>query len=833
MKDWATDKTVRDTPEEQVRQDYEKVLCHDYGYLKEQMDIEVLVQRGSRRREKADLVVYKTTDAKKRAQGADVLGIVEAKRKDRKDGINQLISYMTATSCAWGVWTNGEEIEYLWRDHASGEVKRDAIYQIPRSGETIEDIGSLQNKASLKPASNLKLIFRRILNTLYTNTNISRREKLGNEMIRLLFCKMQDERYDVEGVPKFRIGANEDKTAVAQKVKRLFDEVKKDLEVEGIFEGGEQITLDDNGIAYVVGELQMYSLIGADQDVVGDAFEVFAESKLVGEKGEFFTPREIVKIAVRLVNPKPDEMICDPACGSGGFLIFALSHIWEQMREDRKWKNMPAGEFELEKRRMAKKTICGIDKEIDLVKITKAYMSIIGDGGSNIVQQNSLHAPEDFDGNAKNLFVEDTGQFKKFDVILTNPPFGSKETKVLEAECAQFDLGHKWKRDEEGEFVKTDKVVKTPPQELFIERCLDMLKEGGRLAIVLPETYFHAPTKKHIIQYMQQGNNIKAVIDLPHNTFRPHCNAKTLLLVLEKGAPQKDVIFGVAEQMGKNHLGKVMMKPVEGKISDEVWDDTRYIQEEISRPDANENKHVFCKKHAEIKNDIYVPRYYWKRENYLSEDENIDWLPLGDLVEEGIMEVHKGHGSPPGEYKGLGDVPYVRAGDIGNLSIYKNPVSGVPEHIYQQVKGTGVELRARDLIFVKEGSYRVGDVAVLLPTDTEILLNSHCLVFRIVDADNKYEIDAFYLAYLITHELTKRQLYNKVFIDTTLPNIGGRWRELHLPLHRDSEKRSRIKERMKQIVAGREKIEREIIALREEALDEAKSVWRREQHTQQ
>ncbi len=267
-------------------------------------------------------------------------------------------------------------------------------------------------------------------------------------------------------------------------------------------------------------------------------FEVFAESKLVSEKGEFFTPREIVKTAVQIINPRPDETICDPAFGSGGFLLFAISYVWERMRESKKWKSLSKERFKKEKRKMARKIIYGIDKEMDLVKITKAYMSIIGDGGSNITQQNPLHAPQDFDGNAKHLFIK-KDSFKKFDIILANPPFGSKQMRVLEPECAQFDLGHKWKHEEErGTFIKTDKVVKTPPQELFIERCLSMLKKGGRLAIILPETYFHAPTKKYIIQYIQTGNNVKAVIDLPHNTFRPHCNAKTLLLILEKGVQQ-------------------------------------------------------------------------------------------------------------------------------------------------------------------------------------------------------------------------------------------------------------------------------------------------------
>ena len=146
-------------------------------------------------------------------------------------------------------------------------------------------------------------------------------------------------------------------------------------------------------------------------------------------------------------------------------------------------------------------------------------------------------------------------KIKQFDYVITNPPFGSK-IKVLKSDCKYFDLGHKWKKDGNGH-IKTDKVKETAPQELFIERCLQMLKSGGKLAIVLPETYLHAPSKKYVLQYLRKNNNIVAVIDLPHNTFRPYCNAKTCLIVLQKDKPQQEnILMGVAEQMGHDHKGE-------------------------------------------------------------------------------------------------------------------------------------------------------------------------------------------------------------------------------------------------------------------------------------
>ena len=173
--DWATGKSVQiNKPEEQVRQEYERVLHYDHGYPKDVIDIEVPIQRGSRSGEKADIVLYRTSDPNRREQSADILGIVECKRKERSDGVEQLSSYMSATSCLWGVWTNGKEIELLHKDPATGTVNRDRLFQVPHHGQPIESIGAHQF-SDLRPASNLKLTFRRLLNELYANTNISRR----------------------------------------------------------------------------------------------------------------------------------------------------------------------------------------------------------------------------------------------------------------------------------------------------------------------------------------------------------------------------------------------------------------------------------------------------------------------------------------------------------------------------------------------------------------------------------------------------------------------------------------------------------------------------------
>ncbi len=809
ISDYATEKLVDGRkPEEEVRQNTEIDLCENYFYDKKLLDIEVSIQRGEKnnkknKNEQADIVIYKTKDKTKRNQFQDILAIIETKRPHKKDGVSQLKSYMTATSSVWGVWTNGEDIEYLYKD-TNGEIKENQFFSIPRFGEDIEDIGKVSKK-KLVPIKNLKPKFRRILEKLYANTTISRREKLGSEMIKLIFCKIWDEKYEVENIPKFRVGKLEDNTRekeikeTGKRIKELFEEVKNDLGEEGIFGKHEKIEIDDKSLAYVVGELQNFSLTKTEKDVVGDAFEVFAESKFAGEKGEFFTPRQIVKMVIKFLDIQPEELIIDPACGSGGFLIYALEDIWNKMDKNKKYRNSP--NLEELKRTLAQRTIYGIDKELDLVKICKAYMTIIGDGRSKIMQENTLHSFDEYQPKPRELLFDD-GKLKKFNFVITNPPFGSK-TKVQKEDAKIFDLGHKWKY-ENGIWKMSDKPKETETQVLFIERCLEFLKDGGKLAIVLPETYFFSPSTKYVLNYIKR-HNIIAIFDLPHNSFRPHCNAKTCLLILQKNRPQNKKIFmAVAEEMGNDHLGREIYKYdlENNKLLPEIWDDTKEIIKEIDGT-KEKKEYTFFIDTEKIIDDIYVPRYYWDKKvkdlKKIAEKKNLDLIKFKDLIDKKIIKCYRGHGSPNSEFKGKGDIPYIRVKDIVNWDIYKNPTSAIPENEYLRKKGKGIDLKEGDIVMIRRGSYRIGSVAMLSNYDKEILLTKEIEVIRILNKNNEYGIDENYLIYLLSNELTHMQLYNKVLIDTTLPNIGDRYKELLLPIERDKEKIEKIKESVKKV----------------------------------
>jgi len=197
-----------------------------------------------------------------------------------------------------------------------------------------------------------------------------------------------------------------------------------------------------------------------------------------------------------------------------------------------------------------------------------------------------------------------------------------------------------------------------------------------------------------------------------------------------------------------------------------------------------------------------LPRYYWTRraQAILStlDQEKYDPVPIQRLLDEGILVTFSGHGSPPAKFKGKGEIPYVRVADIVNWEMYKNPTSGLPRHVYLKKKGKGgVDLQAADILFVRRGSYRIGTVAMVSPFDREVLLTKEFVVMRVVNSDNKYNINPYYLIYLLSHRFTQSQLPQKILIETTLPNIGDRWKELVLPVHKNAIESEKITTRIK------------------------------------
>lgn len=554
--DYITGAEVKATPEEaQAVQPFAKMLVEDYGYPKDLItthpQYRVKVRPSDTKKEyPVDIAVFSATQK----SDDDIYIVVECKKKTRKDGRSQLEDYLRFCKAQLGVWYNGEERFFLRKYEVDGQVKFEEIPNIPKYGQRLEDIGKFR-RCDLKPTHNLKSTFKAIRNHLAANTvGATRDEVLAQQLINIIFCKIYDERFtEPEDIVSFRAGVNEAPADVKKRLLDLFDKVKR--KYKEVLDKEDNISLDADSIVYVVGELQNFCLIEAERDSVADAFETFIDHALKGGQGQFFTPRNVVRMMVDILDPSDEDYIIDPSCGSGGFLVETLRYIWKKLDSEGERYHWNAANLKEEKMEVALNKLCGIDKDYFLSKVAKAYMAILGDGKSGIFCEDSLDMPSNWQD--KTRIKIGTG---KFSVLLTNPPFGSKIPVRGEDKLKQYDLAYKWQKNKVGVWEKGKLKEKESPQVLFIERDVQLLADYGRMAIVLPDGVFGNDTFGYIRHWLKEQGRILAIIDIPVETFQPNTSTKTSILVFQKLPKEEipedyDIFMAIASTCGHDRRG--------------------------------------------------------------------------------------------------------------------------------------------------------------------------------------------------------------------------------------------------------------------------------------
>jgi type I restriction enzyme M protein len=729
--------------------------------------------------------------------------VVECKKKKRKDGRDQLEDYMRLSRAELGVWFNGDERLFLRKREFKGRVTFEVIPNLPRYGERVEDIG-LYTRESLRPTHNLRSTFRAVRNYLAANAvGMTRDEALAQQIINVIFCKIYDERFTAPGeTVRLRAGMGESHVDVAARVRDLFGQVV--TRYNDVFDENDSILLDDASLAYVIGELQLYSLMDSDRDAVADAFETFIGPSLKGAQGQFFTPRNVVQLVAEMVRPTEKDRIIDPACGSGGFLVEAMRRLWDQVENNGNKLGWPQNEIDADKQQVAIRNIRGVDKDSFLAKVAKAYMAVLGDGRSGVFCENSLTNSEDWHATAASEV-----QNGRFSAVLTNPPFGKKMKVADPSTLIHYDLAHKWKRDKDtGEFSRTAKLGEgQSPQILFIEKCLDLLQPGGRMGIVIPESMLCNPSHKFIVSYILSKARIRAVVTMPEELFQPYTHAKTAIVLIEKnpatGAPPEDypVFMGLAKWCGHDSRGHEI-----------PHDDLPEITKRLEKFHNNESldfDHLgFTVLASEIEDLIYLPKYYNPELRQRLEElrETHELVTLGELADDGVIETSTGHEVGKLAY-GTGSIPFIRTSDIANWEIKGDPKHGVSEDIYKSL-APRQNVEVDDILMVRDGTYLVGTCAIVTELDAKIVYQSHILKFKSLDHER---MDPKLLLALLSAPIVKEQIWSKRFTQDIIDTLGGRWQEVVLPIPRDhddraaitSEVRTAIQSRMDAKLAGR------------------------------
>ena len=600
------DKEIVLKPEEVVRQLYIMKLMREYGYPKKRIALEHSINFG-REIKSADIVIFD-----KDRPTVEYI-IVEIKKPKLQDGKNQLRSYTNATGAPIAVWTNGGQISHYNRKDPN---YFEDITDIPKADQTLEDI--LKERFTLKDliikdkipneGKSLKSIIQEMEDEVLANAGVD----VFEEVFKLIFTKLYDEHKsfkDKEVVNYFLKSAKypmvaetapmygesthsyeEIKAKVAEiddkgfrvlefrntgqsegelktKIQKLFDEAK--AKWPGVFDEASQIQLSPSHLSISVSSLQDIKLFNSNLQIIDEAFEYLVNKSSRGEKGQYFTPRHVIDMCVKMLNPKAGEYMIDTAAGSCGFTVHTIFQITGHL-----FQNTDISEEE--KENVLK--VFGIDFDEKVVRVARTLNLIAGDGNTNVLHLNNLDYDrwnetisnrdwlEVYGAGLKRLesLQKDKNSYKEFnfDILMANPPFAGdiKESRIIH----KYDLGYN---------DKNKPKSKVGRDILFIERNLNFLKPGGRMAIVLPQGRFNNTSDKNIREYISEKARILAVVGLHVNTFKPHTGTKTSVLFVQKwstsakATADKDdklcpkvedypIFFAVSEKSGKDNSGE-------------------------------------------------------------------------------------------------------------------------------------------------------------------------------------------------------------------------------------------------------------------------------------
>lgn len=545
----------QNTPEERVRQRSAQSLHFEFGYPKELIGIEKTVNIG-REKKRADIVIYETPEDKAVSNQGKILLLAEVKSPEIKEPDGQLFSYLSATPARGGFWTNGTSLTFYRKSPDGQEIL--SWLGIPKYGLAWDSVGRFTKKDLIVPID-LKLAFKRCHNAIYRSGIDS--EDIALDMVRIILAKVEDES---SGKPEcdFHITPEEFrdpqfKSVACLRVRALFERVRDKF--PDVFQKHEEITASDDQLAIVITHLQPYALLSATYDVIGTAYEVYVASHLKGERGQYFTNRLVVNMMVRMLDPNDNDVILDPACGSGGFLISALNYVANKIDDSDRISQAK----DLVKRNISQH-LFGVDTTPKLVKVAKTNMLLTRDGHTGIIRGDSLGTFTEFPAH----FNERGGGKGKPTMILTNPPFGAgHDLRIKEADrLKNFKLGHVW--TQEGSNVRYTEQLNSrqgvAPELLFLERCIEWLADGGVLGIVMAKGQLDNREAYAARKMVLEKCQLLGVINLHEDTFEPFTGAKASVVLVRKKSQEvkKDypIFMAISNKVGQTSRGEPIFK---------------------------------------------------------------------------------------------------------------------------------------------------------------------------------------------------------------------------------------------------------------------------------
>jgi type I restriction enzyme M protein len=603
-----------------------------------------------------------------------------------------------------------------------------------------------------------KEIFRSLRNYLAGQfMGATRDEILLDELLKCLFSKLYIE---LGLAPEIEAGLTS--VEYAKAIRGVFSKVRENF--PEIYSSQVEILLDPESIYRVMTDCS-FSLLDAITDPIGDAFEVFVGSGSQSRSGQFFTPRSVTDLLVKAVEPQPGELIIDPACGAGGFLA-SVARYWID-------KGLSSPEIS----KLAAETLFGIDKDNYLVDLAKLHTSLLTNGHPNIIHGDSLA----LEGSL--LSIRQKAVAQGFDVVLANPPFGANIVAARPDVLAEFQLAHKWTfYSQSDKWMPTSEVKsRVSPQILFIERCLSLLKVGGRMGIVLPESVLSNKSYRYVVEYLLDRSHIQAVIGMPEELFKTSgksgTHTKTCLLVLEKAGEtskgSSTVFMAEAKWCGQDSRARSILNNDLPQIAENL---------ELAKKNKtfNQSNLGFLVEMDAIQSKVLCPRYYDRQidKSLSSLEKTHNLLKFGHLVKDGVLKVSTGDELGKLAY-GTGDIPFIRTSDITNWELKADPKHGVDRKFFELFKKKQ-DIAVNDILMVKDGTYLIGTCAIVTEYDCEIIYQSHLYKIRVMG--NNLDINPFLLLAILSSPVVQRQIKSKQFTQDIIDSLGERINELVLPV---------------------------------------------------
>lgn len=594
--DYISNEPVKDTPKEQVRQRIARALFHEYAISVDDMvgDFKIRIDG---RQKKIDIAIFEAGAEHTVEHLRRVVICEKEPTNGRKSAYKMrspeeaekefglLKAAMTeAPKCKYGLWTNGLEFFFFDKESTRFDVKFKSIGDWPLADESVgtRDVASTARMRRAEPEM-LRTAFRRCHNFIHGNEGMSKDAAFW-QFLYLIFCKMYDERKSGD-MRRFWAGPTEQfdeqgRREIKKRITSLFEDVKK--KYKAIFKGNEEIALSDRALSFMVSELAKYDFGRTDVDAKGAAYQEIVGANLRGDRGQYFTPRGAIKLMVRMLDPKPHERVLDPSCGTGGFLVATVDHIFKKAKDETPSKGEDTADRLIAEKPVedfVEDTLFGADFDPALVRATTMNLMMAAGSKGNVFHIDSLAFPGGHLDGLKE--AKEKIPLGSIDVLMTNPPFGSDIPITDPAILSKYDLAGRWSKDN-GSFVRGEGYQSAvAPEVLFIQRAVEWLKPGGRMGIVLPDGILGNPGDEYIRQWILRHCWVLASVDLPVETFivEANVNILTSLLFLKRKTQT---------EIQAEDLGKKVDYPVFMAVAEKVGFDRRGVPLYKRTPDGEE-----------------------------------------------------------------------------------------------------------------------------------------------------------------------------------------------------------------------------------------------------